>query len=230
VALRAVSPTPSRSPERERLAEMIERARAADARRAALARALQTAERAVLTANATVETAQAGIEEAKNATSAHLVAVASGATDDPPKTIREARDRLQDAEDARDAAQSARAALRTQQAAGDNLDIYRMQLREAAAAVLKSEWQGKADAMVSEITTTLDRSIEQAELVRRLADSGLFPTARNSRNQIVGEVGHVCRLSDQELIPDADKARARGAAKFAAMMDALTADADAALP
>jgi hypothetical protein len=42
-------------------------------------------------------------------------------------------DRLQDCQDALDAAREARDELRRQQAAPDNLDIYRMHLRESAA-------------------------------------------------------------------------------------------------
>jgi hypothetical protein len=42
-------------------------------------------------------------------------------------------DRLQDCQDALDAAREARDELGRQQAAPDNLDIYRMHLREGAA-------------------------------------------------------------------------------------------------
>jgi hypothetical protein len=233
VLAKAKSPPP-RSPERQKLAEVIERLQAASKQRTALATALQTAEAAVLAANAAVTEAEGGIEAAMEATSAHLVAVAAGNdAADPPRTLRQARIALQDAEDQRDELRRQRDALRRQRDADDQLDhleIYKMQLREAAAAVLKSEWQGKGDTLVTEITTALPALIEQAELVRRLADTGLFPSARNSLNHIVGPVGVACRLPDADLIPDADKARAAGAARFKQMFEVLQLDPDAPLP
>lgn len=232
MALRAVSqPTPpARSPERERLAEMIERVREVSARRAATHAALQQAERAVWDANAAVERAEAAIEDSKAATAKYLIEVAGGNSVDPPQSTRAARDRLVDAEDQRDAARAARDQLQRQRDGVDNLDLYRMQLRENAGRVLAVEWQSKADALVTEITTTFPDLIEKAELVRRLSDVGLFGAARNSLRQLVGPAGAVARLSDTDLMPGSDAARARGAATFAAMMDALTNDPDAALP
>lgn len=144
--------------------------------------------------------------------------------------MREARNRLQDAIDQRDAAQEARDTLRAQQPADHDSDLRRIRLREAAGAVLQAEFQPRADAMVTEITTTLDRLIEQAELVRRLTDVGLFKSARNSMWHVVDSVGAVCRLPDASLIPDSDQHRAAGAARFKAMFEALQADPDAPLP
>ena len=231
MALRATAKPPPQSPEREMLAEAIEQARAATARREALARALQSAEAAVLNANGAVADAEAGVETARADAAGFLVATAAGNAGDPPRTIRQARDRLQDCTDALDTARAARDELRRQQAADDGKPaLFQMRLREAVAAVLKSEWQPRADAMVAEINEALAVVLEKAELVRLLADVGLFPGARNSLSQIVGPVGAVSRLPVSGLIPGSEPARARGAARFRAMFDAPQADADAPLP
>lgn len=99
-------------------------------------------------AAAAVEDAEAGIATAKADAARHLVAVAGRTAGDAPPTVRQARDRLQDCQDALDAAREARDELRRQQATPDKIVIFQMQLRDAAAAVLKAEWQDKADAMV----------------------------------------------------------------------------------
>ena len=84
---------------------------------------------------------------------------------------------------------------------------------------------------VLEIAVALAGLTEQAELVRLLAnDAGLFASARNSLNQIVGPIGAICRLPDAELVPTSGQARAAGAARFNAMRDAPMADPDAPLP
>jgi hypothetical protein len=226
----APSKPPPRSAERQALAEMIERERAAAARQTTTAAALENAERAVWAANAAFEAAEAAVTEAKEAATQHVLAVAAGDEGTPPRTIRQARDALQDAEDARDTARAVRDELRKRHAEGYNLDTYRWQVREAAARVLAAEWEDRAGVLVTEVVTTLPRLIETAELVRRLGDAGLFASARNSLRQLVGPVGACCKLSELALTDDAEAARARGAARFAVMMDALLADADAPLP
>ena len=232
MALRSVqsAPTSARSPERQALAAAIERVHEVTAKRTAPHAALQQAERSVWDANAAVERAEAAITESKEAQAQHLIEVASGNAGDPPKSTRQARNDLQDAEDARDACRAARDALQRQRAGGDNLDIYNMQLRESAAAVLQSEWQSKADALVTEIVTVFPDLIEKSETVRRLSDVGLFASARNSLRQLVGPVGAVARLSDADLMPGSEAARARGAAKFQSMLDGLINDPDMVLP
>jgi hypothetical protein len=85
---------------------------------------------------------------------------------DAPRTVRQARDALQDAEDRRDAARTARDELKRQQAdATGSPEVDAMRLRDAVAAVLKAEWQPRATALAEEIATTFADLIEKAELV-----------------------------------------------------------------
>jgi hypothetical protein len=230
MALTVLSKPPARSAERVRLAEMIEQLRDETAQRAALTSALVTADTSVRRCTAAVEDAEADVAQSKADAAQFLVDTAAGHAGDTPRSTRQARDHLQDCQDALDAAREARDELRKRQATADKVDIFRMQMHEAVGGVLRSEFQTRADAMVTEITSTLMRLVEQSEFVRRLADAGMFESARNNLRQIVGPPGVACRLSDLDIMDGSDQARAAGAAKFRSMFDSLLADPDAKLP
>lgn len=222
---------PSRSAPRQALAEAIEAARAANARHTALATALAAAERAVITASHAIDAAETGIIEAREAAAQHLVAVAAGNAGDAPRTVRQARDKLQDAQDQLDAARSARDELRRQDAAeARDPEAAATRLREAVAAVIRAEWQGRADALVHDVTESYADLIEKAALVRMLADAGLFPNARDHRGELVGSIEAMCRLAISNFMAGDPPARARGDAQFRGMVDSLLANADAPLP
>jgi hypothetical protein len=227
VALAKAKPPPARSAERERLAEAIEQLRAARARHATLEAALARAERAVIDGHGRIAEATDAVEATQKAVADHWI---DGADDVPPPNVREARARLADVEDACAAARSGRDELKRRLAEGSNIELYRLQQRNAAEAVLRAELQGRADVVADEIARTFITGVEQAELVRRLAErAGLFPTARNSLNQVTGVIGPIGRLAQADILPGSAQARARGAARYEAMVDALVNDADAVL-
>jgi DNA repair exonuclease SbcCD ATPase subunit len=211
---------PARSPQREALAQAIERLRDATAQRAALATALQSAEAEVRRANAAVAAGEAGVEEAKAATSAHMVSVASGTAGDPPRTIRQARNALQDAEDQREAARAARDQLKALQAEPSAIDVLRMNLSDAIDRVLVAEASAQARAVVEAAYEARERLARATLLTQFLDHRGLFE--KNSVNGIT-------LLSQYPISESWDADRQSATATWRAAIERLAGDADAVL-
>jgi hypothetical protein len=130
-------PPASLSPERQELATAIEGWRTSRIELDAIDRAIATAFDATLVARAARDAAEADIGVAKDDAAAHLTAVALGTAGPAPRTIREARAALTDAQDAMAAAEAALAALKARhRAAADALGVREHRRERAARAVV----------------------------------------------------------------------------------------------
>jgi hypothetical protein len=164
------------SPERAELAARIEAAQSANASRAAVAAAHQTAELGVFAARRKVEAAEAAVEQAKSDAATFLTAVALGTAGERPATIKQARGVLQDAEDELESAIVARTALNAQMAQGDAAPGFAlMQLKDAAAAVVRSEAPAAAANLVNEVAELQAKLAEKGSALEWLSLAGVFP-------------------------------------------------------
>lgn len=132
--------SPRRTPEREALAEAVERHAEIVRRLAAIEAAQQTARSEHYAASAAADAAPAAIERAKGDVARHLTDVAMGTAGPAPKSVQHFRAKAQEAQDARDAAQSARDALAEQhRAEADSLVVARLNLDSRIKAVIAAE-------------------------------------------------------------------------------------------
>ncbi len=164
------------TPERAALAHAIAAHAAAVAKVAATEDAGTCASHAVWAAQTAVTTAQEGVSEARDATVQHLIDVASGGTGPAPRTERQARDAVADAEAALDAARAARDALkgRLPEAQADR-DRTARKRTDAARAVIAAETTGYAAALVGEVEALQRRSMAQGAALRWLVSAGAVP-------------------------------------------------------
>jgi hypothetical protein len=168
-----LTPTPFQSAERARLGHAIARAASVDAQKAALAKAVATADDEVRAARRAVEAADEAIETAKSNAARHLTDVARGTAGVPPQTIREARAAAIEAADHLESCLSAAEALRTE-AAGDN-DLSGLLLRDAAHAVVRSEAAGRAVALAAKVLEIQRKLVEVGSGLQWLANAGALP-------------------------------------------------------
>jgi hypothetical protein len=172
----AATEPPAISPERTGLADLIEASKAASANRAALDSAYQTAEIAVFAARHALEAAEEAVEQAKSDAATFLTAVALGTAGERPATIKQARTAMQDAQDTLDASISARDLLRAQMAQGDAAPGFAlMQLKDAAAAVIRSEAPAAAANLVNEVAKLQAQLAEKGSALEWLSQADVFP-------------------------------------------------------
>ena len=165
--------------ERAALAHAITAHAAAVATVAATAAAGDQASNAVYDAHAAVTVAQEGVGEARDATVQHMIATAGGDTGPAPRTERQARDSLADAETALDAARSARDALkgRLPDAERDR-DTAARRRTEAARAVIASEAADHAAALVLEVEGWQRAALATGAALAWLAKAGAVETVQ----------------------------------------------------
>jgi hypothetical protein len=130
------TPTPLPSAERAALAAAIAKAAGADARKAALAKAITTADEGVRAARLAVAAADQGIEVAKVNAARHLTDTALGTAGVAPLSIREARAAAIEAADHLEACVAARDALNSERAEGHE-GLSAILVTDAARAVIK---------------------------------------------------------------------------------------------
>ena len=164
------------TPERAALAHAIAAHAAAVAKVAATNDAGTRASHAVWDAQAAITVAQDGVTEARDATVEHLIDVAGGGTGPAPRTERQAREVVTDAEATLDAARAARDALKGRMPDAElERDKAARRRTEAARAVIAVETAGHAAALVGEVEALQRRSMAQGAALRWLVSAGAVP-------------------------------------------------------
>jgi len=164
------------TPERAALAHAIAAHAAAVANVAVTDDAGTRASHAVWAAHAAVTVAQDGVSKAQDATVEHLIEVAGGGTGPAPRTERQAREVLADAEAALDAARAARDALKGRLPDAEReRDNAARRRTDAARAVIAAETAGHAAALVGEVEALQRRSMAQGAALRWLVSAGAVP-------------------------------------------------------
>jgi hypothetical protein len=214
---------PPVSLERERLAELIAANTAADERRAALAAAMAAAADAVSSARAELHAATAGLDQARSDLVAHSIA---GGTAEAPSTLRDARNRLADAEDSLAIAIGVSDSVACQAADIGNPDWARDRLRAAAVAVISAEAKPQAIVAATEL---------RQQLAGRLAElEWLHLNAVLPRNTFGvpsdPSVSAGLVLLQSAAWADQAAAMAAGRGKWETALSRLMADASAPLP
>jgi hypothetical protein len=214
---------PPLSPERERLAEQIAEVARADDRRASLATATAAASDVVSNARAELHAATAGLDRARADMIEHSIA---GGTAGAPMTIRDARNRLADAEDSLAIAIGVSDSLAAQVADVGTPDWARDRLRAAAFAVISTEAKPQAIVAAAEL---------RRELAGRLAElEWLHLNAVLPRNTFGvpsdSSVSAGLVLLQSPCWADYSAAMAAGRARWETALGRLMADASAPLP
>ncbi len=169
------------TPERAVLAHAIAAHAAAVANVAATDDAGTRASHAVWDAQAAITAAQDGVTEARDATVQHLIEVAGGGTGPAPRTERQAREVLADAEAALGAARAVRDALKGRLPDAEReRDNAARRRTDAARAVIAAETVGHAAALVGEVEALQRRSMAQGAALRWLVSAGAVPVVSAS--------------------------------------------------
>ena len=218
------------SPERAALALAVAAHAEAEAQCAATAAASGPASEAVWAAQRAVQDATAALEQAKADAARHLRDVAMGAAGEPPRSIREAREALLDAETVLQAARDARDGLKVllpdQEA---RRELSKIQLRNAALDVLKSEAAplvaelveklGQAQRAVADLGNVLEWMVHEKVIE---IDPATDSPAKMARSRLGTPPCMWRALTAEDATP--------GAAPWRAAFDALQRDANAPLP
>lgn len=167
------------TPERAALAHAIAAHAAAIANVTATDEAGQRASEAVWTAQAAVTAAQEAVNEAREATTRHLVAVAGGDAGPVPRTVRQARADLAEAEAALEDARIARDALKGRlpdaEAARDRAARVRS---DAARGVIAAEAAGHAAALAGEVGELQAAALRKGAALAWLTNVGAIPVVK----------------------------------------------------
>jgi hypothetical protein len=220
------------SPARAALAIAIAEKAAADEAHRRLVAAGETLERAVYAADAVVEAARSAIDEAREATVAHLTATATGTAGKAPKTVKQARQELADAEEALALARAARDGLqgRVEEAkatAGAMVD----RVRSAAKAVL-GESQIAA-GLLPELALLQREFIAKGRALSWLMSQGVLPGDASGVRQKGDPLRDAWRMKqfvDMLPVDYAVAADATHAPAWQAALEALMQDPAAPLP
>jgi hypothetical protein len=167
-----VLPTPFQSPERAALAAAIVKAAGADARRAALAKAVTTADAEVRAARRAVEATAEAIEVAKSNVARHLTDTALGTAGAAPQSIRQARAAAIEAADHLEACIAAREALKADMAAVNDWSALKVQ--DAAVAVLRAEMAGRGVALAAKVAEMQRELVALGSALEWLSRAGAF--------------------------------------------------------
>jgi len=174
------------TPERAVLAHAIAAYAAAVANVQATDDAGVRASNAVYDAQAAVTAAMEDITPTREAMVNHLVAAAGGDTDPAPRTEREARAVLADAEAALDATRAARDALKGRLPEAEQARDRATRVRtEAAHAVIAAEAADHAAALAAEVEGLQRDALRKGAALRWLVKAGAVPTVQ----QIGGNFG-----------------------------------------
>jgi len=225
-----LSSRPERSPERARLAELIERRDDFAATAAALKAAIPRADDQVFAARRALEAAEDGVPAAKAAAAAHLVALAVGEAGDAPPTVEAARRATALAEDGLDVAKVARDTLRQRLTETEfSLSMAKSKAEDAARVVLSQS--PAVAALVAEVTELQRSLVDKGAALEWVFNKRLVPTdilpepTGMSVPTVIGRLNaptHTWReLTHDRTIP--------GAAPWQAALAALMNDADAPL-
>ena len=164
------------SPERTALALAIEERDGFEAELAAAQRATEPAAQAVENAEGAVEAAQAALEQSKSDAAKHLTSTALGTAGDPPRSIRDARAALLDAEDTLEAARAAQSALMVQTAEIERRRLgIEVRMRDAVRAVVGTEGGQAARRAAQELARLQREMVMRAAELDALIASGAVP-------------------------------------------------------
>lgn len=169
------------TPERAALAHAIAAHAAAVATVAATDDAGNRASQAVWDAQSAVTEAMEGLPAARDAMVNHLVAAAGGDDGPAPRTEREARAALADAEAALDAARAARDALKGRLPGAEReRDWASMDRTKAARAVIAAEAAGYAVALAGEVEALQRQSLAKGAALGWLVKAGALPVVTDT--------------------------------------------------
>jgi hypothetical protein len=228
------TPTPFQSPERAALAAAIVKAAGADARRAALAKAVATADAEVRTARLAVAAADEDIETAKVNAARHLTDTTLGNAGVAPLSIREARAAAIEAADHLEACLAAREASNAERAEGHE-GLSAILVQDAAVAVLKSEAAGRGAALASRVAELQRELVAHGSGLEWLSRAGVFQVERgvdsDIRHTIVRMESTPRQWATTAARPGAEPfAQPLGAQRWQAAFEALKRDATTPLP
>jgi hypothetical protein len=227
-----VLPTPFQSPERAALAAAIVKAAGADARRAALAKAVTTADAEVRAARRAVEATAEAIEVAKSNVARHLTDTALGTAGAAPQTFRQARAAAIEAADHLEACLAAREALQSEQV--DVHGLAALSVQNAAVAVLRAEVGKRGVALATRVDALQRELVALGSELEWLFRKGAVPQVEKD-DPIRDAVRRLDSTPRQWTIGDiyrhhAAFAQPVGAQRWQAAFEALKRDANAALP
>jgi|SRR5665213_1207040 len=158
-----------RSPEREALAEAIERHDAAVRMLAANESAQAATQEAIYAARHAVEQTAAAIEVAGENVATHLTAVAMGTAGVAPLSVKQTRLTAQDAEDALETTKSANAALVEQHKAAEReLQYASDDLDKCVRAVVRSETGAALSELLKQAETAQANLVNRRVVLRHL--------------------------------------------------------------
>ena len=225
------------SPERIALSHAIEANTAAEAAHTNAVAALANADQAWSDAAAVIGPAERALDEAGSNAIRYLKNVARGIVEEPPQTVRQARDALQDANDKLDAARTVRNDLRSVlEELKKERDYPREKLREAAQAVIRTEWEEHAINLAADVERLQRYLINKGAELQWLIRIGMFPRAdgvyeqRRILDQSVKQIHDRWQLAPGSWV-DLVKVEAPVAvAPWEATLAALQADPNAPLP
>jgi hypothetical protein len=168
------TPTPFPTPERAALAHAIAAAADADARKAALVKALATAEAEVRAVRAAAEAAETALMEAQGNATRHRVATEMGTTVAPPLSVRQVRAASIAAADDLVEARATRDALKAELDGHDN-GLLTLLVQDAAKAVIQVEMRERAVALAAQVARLQRELVARGSALQWLAKEGVFP-------------------------------------------------------
>ena len=220
------------SPARAALAIAIAEKAAADEAHRKLVAAGESLQNAVFDADGAVQAARQAIEDAKEGTVRHLTAIATGEAGKAPKTVKQARQELADAEEALELAKAARDGL-----------AKRIEEAKVTASRMVGRVAEAAKAVLAEAPAVTGLLAEVILLQRELVSKGRALTWLMSEKILPGNAGAPRQEGDPlrdawrtkqfiDMLPMdyAAGSEATCARAWQAALTALMHDATAALP
>jgi hypothetical protein len=238
-----VTPAAFQSAQRAELAVEIVASAAADTRKAALARAVATADDEVRAARRAVEAAETALQEAQGNATQHRVATALGTAGPPPLSVRECRALAVVAADDLQAGLEARDALKVElNAEQGRPDFARMRVKDAAIAVIKAEMAERAVALAAEVERLQKDLVSKGSALQWLSEAGAtVPMCGSSYSALTeAEKGIRDTIARLDVAPNqwatgtiryaTSVFEPTGRLKWEAAFEALKTDPNAALP
>ncbi len=198
------------------------------------------ASNAVYGAQAAVNAALEGVTATREAIVNHLVAAAAGDDGPAPRTERQARDALADAEAALDAARAARDALKGRLPEAEQARDRAARVRtEAARAVIAAEAADHAATLAAEVEGLQRDALRKGAALRWLVNAGAVPLVQQigfMHGQAADDATRIAvswhEMALQNYMPGGlhHAAAESGAAAWGDVLAALERDAAASLP
>ncbi len=205
----------ARSPERAALAEAIAAQRAIEARLTGITSGLDAVRETVIACQIVVRRATEAVEAAKVSAAEYITAQALGTSGEAPRTIKEARAALQDAEDDLSAAKAARETLALhEQEARESLSYALVRSERAARAVFLAE------VPIERMIEEYNHLCTEAENRRRAIEFAIM--GRDTHRDTQGNLPSFRTNPFEMKVP--------GAEPWKAFLDDLSNNADAAMP